>query len=79
MPGMNGEKVMQKIRSNHVNERIPIIFLTGMNDKDRVVKILEQRPDGYLLKSMDRPKLIAAIDDFFEKRKYQKLHDNNIQ
>ena len=22
---------------------------------------------------------IAAIDDFFEKRKYQKLHDNNIQ
>jgi DNA-binding NarL/FixJ family response regulator len=43
------------------------------------MKVLALKPDGYLLKSMERPKLIAAIDDFFEKRKYQKLHDNNIQ
>ena len=65
MPGMNGEKVMQKIRSNPVNERIPIIFLTGMNDKDRVVKILEQRPDGYLLKSIPHEELLDALQKFF--------------
>jgi len=62
---MNGEKVMQKIRSNPVNERIPIIFLTGMNDKDRVVKILEQRPDGYLLKSIPHEELLDALQKFF--------------
>ncbi len=33
MPGMNGEKVMQLVRSNPANGHIPIIFLTGMNDK----------------------------------------------
>ncbi len=66
MPGMNGEKVMQKIRSNPANERIPIIFLTGMNDKEGVMKILEQRPDGYLLKSLPREKLLESLFSFFE-------------
>ena len=66
MPGMNGEMVMQKIRSNPANERIPIIFLTGMNDKEGVMKILEQRPDGYLLKSLPREKLLESLFSFFE-------------
>ncbi len=65
MPGMNGEKVMRKIRSNPVNERIPIVFLTGMNDKEGVLKILEQRPDGYLLKSIPREELLDSLHRFF--------------
>jgi len=65
MPGMNGEKVMQRIRSNPVNERIPIIFLTCMNDKEGVIKILKQRPDGYLLKSMSREALLDSLQRFF--------------
>ncbi len=65
MPGMNGQKVMQRIRSNPVNERIPIVFLTGMNDKEGVLKLLEQRPDGYLLKSIPREELLEALQRFF--------------
>ena len=67
MPGMNGEKVMQKIRSNPVNDRIPIIFLTGMNDKEGVMKLLGQRPDGYLLKSVHREALLDSLEKFFSK------------
>ena len=66
MPGMNGEQVMQRIRSNPSNDRVPIIFLTGRNDKEGVLKILEQRPDGYLLKSMPHEDLLDALDKFFE-------------
>ena len=66
MPGMNGEQVMQRIRSNPSNDRVPIIFLTGRNDKEGVLKILEQRPDGYLLKSMPHEELLDALDKFFE-------------
>lgn len=65
MPGMNGEKVMQKIRSNPVNERIPIIFLTGMNDKEGVIRILGHRPDGYFLKSIPREELLDSLQRFF--------------
>ncbi len=65
MPGMNGDMVMQRIRSNPSNDRIPIIFLTGKNDKDCVMKILENKPDGYLLKSMPHDALLDALDRFF--------------
>ena len=65
MPGMNGEKVMQRIRSNPANGHIPIIFLTGMNDKEGVMKLLGHRPDGYLLKSLPREKLLDSLQRFF--------------
>lgn len=65
MPGMNGEQVMHRIRSNPSNDRVPIIFLTGRNDKEGVLKILEQRPDGYLLKSMPHEELLEALERFF--------------
>ncbi len=65
MPGMNGDQVLQRIRSNPSNERIPVIFLTEMNDKEGVMKILGQRPDGYLLKSMPREMLLDSLQRFF--------------
>ena len=65
MPGMNGEKVLQRIRSNPVNERIPVVFLTGMNDKEGVLKLLENRPDGFLLKSIPREELLDSLQRFF--------------
>ena len=65
MPGMNGAQVMKRIRSNPKIEHVPIIFLTGKNDKDDVLKILEGKPDGYLLKSMPRETLLDSLDRFF--------------
>jgi CheY-like chemotaxis protein len=79
MPVTSGPQVLEMIRSESKVDSIPVIFLTGKGDRESVMKVLALKPDGYLLKSMERLKLIAAIDDFFEKRKYQKLHDNNIQ
>ena len=79
MPVTSGPQVLEMIRSETKVDSIPVIFLTGKGDRESVLKVLALKPDGYLLKSMERPKLIAAIDDFFEKQKYQKLHDNNIQ
>ncbi len=66
MPGMNGDTVMRRIRSNPANDRVPIIFLTGKNDKEGVMKILENKPDGYLLKSMPRDELLDALERFFQ-------------
>ena len=62
---MNGRKVMERIRSNPRNEHIPIIFLTGKNDRECVVQILEKKPDGYLLKSMPKEALLDSLDRFF--------------
>jgi len=78
MPVTSGPQVLEMIRSESKVDSIPVIFLTGKDDQESVMKVLALKPDGYLLKSLDRARLIAAVDDFFEKQKFKKLHDDNI-
>ena len=65
MPGMNGYELMSRIKSDPETSQIPIIFLTGKNDREHVFKILENKPDGYLLKSSQKESLTDAISRFF--------------
>lgn len=68
MPIVDGKQVMQMLREDAEFQKIPIIFLTGKNDSETVMKVMELKPDGYLLKTMEPKKLHAAIDDFMEKQ-----------
>lgn len=68
MPIVDGKQVMQMIREDSDFRRVPIIFLTGKNDTETVMKVMELKPDGYLLKTMEPKKLHKAIDDFMEKQ-----------
>ena len=52
-----------------------MIFLTGKGDRESVVKVLALKPAGYLLKSTDKATLLKSLEDFFEKRKYEQLHE----
>ena len=79
MPVTSGPQVLEMIRSETKVDTIPVIFLTGKGDRESVMKVLDLKPDGYLLKSTERNKLVAAVDEFFEKKKYKDLHDQNIQ
>lgn len=74
MPVIDGSQVLEMIRSEAEFCDIPVIFLTGKNDKESIMKVLELKPEGYLLKSMEPNQIVKAIDDFFEK---QKFHMNN--
>lgn len=79
MPITSGPQVLEMIRSETKVDTIPVIFLTGKGDRESVMKVLDLKPDGYLLKSTEREKLVAAVDDFFEKKKYKDLHEQNIR
>lgn len=79
MPVTSGPQVLEMIRSETRVDSIPVMFLTGKGDRESVMKVLALKPDGYLLKSMERDKLLAALDDFFEKKKYKNMHDKYIQ
>lgn len=61
MPGDDGPTVMGKIRSLPLNRNIPIVFLTGVADSSRIQKVLMQKPEGYLLKPIDKEKLMLQI------------------
>ena len=61
MPGDNGPTVMGKIRSHPLNKNIPIVFLTGVADSSKIQEVLMQKPDGYLLKPVDKEKILLQI------------------
>lgn len=65
MPGLNGSELMNVIRSQYNDPPIPIIFLTGKNNRDHVFRVLEDRPDGYILKTSQRETIIDTIHRFF--------------
>lgn len=69
MPVIDGSQVLEMIRTETEFCDIPVIFLTGKNDKESIMKVLELKPEGYLLKSMEPQKIIQEIDNFFEKHK----------
>lgn len=70
MPICDGSQVLEMIRAESDFADIPVIFLTGKNDRESVMKVTALRPEGYLLKSMEAEQIIKAIDDFFEKKKW---------
>lgn len=62
MPEMNGPEVLTLLRENPDYAYIPVMFLTGVSEKETVVKTLvELKPQGYVLKPTTKPEIVAKI------------------
>ena len=62
MPDENGIAVLEKLRANPATKDIPVIFLTGITDRKKIQEALVMKPQGYLLKPIDRKRLLATIE-----------------
>lgn len=69
MPVINGKQVLEIVRTEQDFMGVPVIFLTGRNDRSTIMDVMGLKPEGYLLKSMSSDAFVQAIDDFFEKKK----------
>lgn len=69
MPGIDGRKTLEMIRSTEGLEDIPVIFLTGVSDKNTVMECINLKPEGYILKPVNKDELIEKVD------KVLKLHE----
>ena len=69
MPVINGKQVLEIVRTEQDFSGVPVIFLTGKNDRNTIMDVMGLKPDGYLLKSMSSDSVVQAIDDFFEKKR----------
>ncbi|MBO6293688.1 MAG: response regulator transcription factor [Selenomonas sp.] len=65
MPDLDGYDVMRLLHGTPQTSEIPIIFLTGVDDRDSVMRVVNLKPDGYLLKSMRKSELLDALNRFF--------------
>lgn len=61
MPEEDGPTVFVKLRDDEMTRDIPVIFLTGVTERRKIKDVLLLKPQGYLLKPIDRKKLKDAI------------------
>lgn len=61
MPDEDGPAVLKKLRENNATKDIPVVFLTGINDRNKIEKVLDMNPQGYLLKPIKPEKLFRTI------------------
>ena len=64
MPQENGPAVLEKLRASDATKDIPVIFLTGVTESKKIKEALVLKPQGYLLKPVNREKLLAEIEKF---------------
>ena len=69
MPVIDGRQVLEMIRTETEFRDVPVIFLTSKNDRESILKVMELKPEGYLLKTMEPKQIIAEVDKFFVKQK----------
>ena len=69
MPVIDGRQVLEMIRTENEFRDIPVIFLTSKNDRESILKVMELKPEGYLLKTMEPERIVEEVDKFFMKQK----------
>lgn len=61
MPNENGAEVLAKIRENPNTANLPVVFLTGVTERKKIMEVLAMKPQGYLTKPIDMEKLSSTI------------------
>jgi len=61
MPGTSGTTLTVQIREHPRFEQIPVVFLTGDQDPERQLEVLELGADDFILKPVRPRHLIAAV------------------
>jgi diguanylate cyclase (GGDEF)-like protein/PAS domain S-box-containing protein len=67
LPGIDGLKIAQIVKSNISTSHIPVIFLTAKGQTEDKVKALKAGGDDYLVKPFDSTELAARIESILER------------
>ncbi len=66
MPITNGPQLLEMLKSEAGTDNIPVMFLTGKQDKGSIMRVLNLNPTDYILKTIDRGSLMEKLDMFFK-------------
>jgi len=78
MPDMDGYEVLRRLRENESTRRIPVIFLTAMDDSEDIVAGLRQGAADYITKPCPAEVLVARATTQLEAERARSwLQDQN--
>ena len=86
MPGIDGFETCARLKANPLTERIPIIFMTALNDTDSKVKGLSLGAVDYISKPFEEQEVVARVNVHLQLRhltqaleeKTQQLNAKNL-
>lgn len=61
MPEMNGLEVLTQLKSNDLTGQIPVIVLSGLNDKEKIRTALSKGTEYYIIKPYEYDDLINKV------------------
>ncbi len=63
MPVVDGPQVLQMLRQEEDTKDIPVVFLTGVGTREGVQRVMELKPEGYVLKSTTKDNLLSFLKE----------------
>lgn len=73
MPGLDGFEVCRRLKADRELSRIPVIFVTGMDDPEVKIKGLNLGAVDYVIKPFDAFELRARVDAALRTKHFQDL------
>lgn len=61
MPIETGADIFRRIKKDPLASRIPVCFLTGITEREKIMEVMSLKPHGYLLKPIDMDMLKSTI------------------
>lgn len=68
MPIWDGKKTLETMRQDASLANIPVVFLTGISEREHILSVLQLNPAGYLLKPSNQEKLIETIESVLQNK-----------
>ncbi len=66
MPLMTGVELLKAIRSGkHAHSDIPIVMITTVSEKEKVIEALKFKLSGYIIKPIQEDKLLETVENIF--------------
>ena len=67
MPLFDGPHVLEIIRKREETKNVPVLFLTSVTDRQKILECLTMKPQGYLTKPIARSELIERVNQIIGK------------
>ncbi len=66
MPLFDGPHVLEILRKREESKNVPVLFLTSVTERDKILQCLALNPQGYLVKPISREELLQRVAEVFE-------------
>ena len=73
MPITNGPQIYEMLKSDVDTDEVPVMFLTGQQNRESVITAMKLKPADYLLKTIGKAELREKLDKYFEISKAKKM------